>query len=326
MTSFFSLLISIVVSSTIFLCPSHSYEFSSTVTVDKSGKGQFKTIQEAINSVPTGNTKWVHIVVNPGVYNEKVTISSTREFIFLEGKGYSQTTISWDDHQATNVSATFSSLANNFVAKDISFMNSYNIKTKNTMKPALAIYIFGDKSAFYNCGFYGLQDTLYDDNGRHYFNSCYIEGAVDFIWGYGQSVYEGCKINSTAGQLSSPGFITAQGRESEQDKSGFVFIKGTIDGTGQVYLGRAYRAFSRVIFIEVTMSSVVLPLGWDAWKGAGKEGSLTNIEASCKGPGANSSKRATWTKIVKSDSADLQQFTTQKFIDQDGWLAKTRFL
>lgn len=58
------------------------------------------------------------------------------------------------------------------------------------MKPALAAMISGDKSAFYGCAFSGLQDTLLDDNGRHYFKLCTIEGAMDFIFGTGQSIYE----------------------------------------------------------------------------------------------------------------------------------------
>lgn len=58
--------------------------------------------------------------------------------------------------------------------------------------PALAARIYGDKSAFYGCGFIGYQDTLWDALGRHYFNNCYIEGSVDFIFGDGQSYYEVC--------------------------------------------------------------------------------------------------------------------------------------
>jgi len=58
------------------------------------------------------------------------------------------------------------------------------------MKPAVAAMISGDRSSFYGVGFYGLQDTLWDDKGRHYFNCCAIEGAMDFIFGAGQSLYE----------------------------------------------------------------------------------------------------------------------------------------
>ncbi|KAE9617180.1 putative pectinesterase [Lupinus albus] len=37
----------------------------------------------------------------------------------------------------------------------------------------------------------GFQDTLLDSDGRHYFKNCYIQGEVYFIFGRGQSYYEG---------------------------------------------------------------------------------------------------------------------------------------
>ncbi|KAL5996471.1 hypothetical protein ACLOJK_026551 [Asimina triloba] len=48
----------------------------------------------------------------------------------------------------------------------------------------------GDKNSFYNCSFLGLQDTLWDNQGRHFFAGCYVEGAVDFIFVARQSIYE----------------------------------------------------------------------------------------------------------------------------------------
>jgi hypothetical protein len=55
---------------------------------------------------------------------------------------------------------------------------------------ATALYISGDMGAFYGCGFLGAQDTLYDHNGRHYFEQCYIQGSIDFIYGDGKSLYK----------------------------------------------------------------------------------------------------------------------------------------
>lgn len=49
--------------------------------------------------------------------------------------------------------------------------------------------ISGDKAAFYNCKFYGFQDTVCDDAGNHFFKDCYIEGTFDFIFGSGTSMY-----------------------------------------------------------------------------------------------------------------------------------------
>lgn len=54
---------------------------------------------------------------------------------------------------------------------------------------AAALRIGGDASVFYNCKFYGYQDTIFDYKGRHLFKDCYIEGTVDFIFGSAKSVY-----------------------------------------------------------------------------------------------------------------------------------------
>jgi pectin methylesterase-like acyl-CoA thioesterase len=55
---------------------------------------------------------------------------------------------------------------------------------------AVALRIAGDRAAFYGCGFYGAQDTLNDDHGRHYFVECFIQGSIDFIFGSARSLYE----------------------------------------------------------------------------------------------------------------------------------------
>ena len=63
-----------------------------------------------------------------------------------------------------------------------------DVGEKITWAPAALVN--ADKASFYECGFVGIQDTLTDLQGRHYFYNCYIEGAVDFIWGFGQSLYQ----------------------------------------------------------------------------------------------------------------------------------------
>lgn len=54
----------------------------------------------------------------------------------------------------------------------------------------IALRIGGDQAAFYGCGFYGAQDTLNDDRGRHYFKECFIQGSIDFIFGNARSLYQ----------------------------------------------------------------------------------------------------------------------------------------
>ena len=70
-------------------------------------------------------------------------------------------------------------------------------------------------------------------------------------------------MTAESGYLS--GSITAQNRKDPRDGGGFVFVGCRIMGTGEVYLGRAWGAYSRVVFISTYMSDIVVPDGWDDW-------------------------------------------------------------
>ncbi|XVF72764.1 hypothetical protein PTKIN_Ptkin12aG0146600 [Pterospermum kingtungense] len=298
-----------------------------TITVDLSGKGHFKSVQSAIDSIPFDSNKWKHILISPGNFREKVTIPYNKPCIFLEGAGSKLTSIEWGDHMDTSESATFTSSPDNIVAKGITFKNDYNIPSgpdgKNKVRPALAARIYGDKSAFYDCGFIGLQDTLWDVEGRHYFKDCYIEGAIDFIFGRGQTIYETCQINLNVGSYAPEypcGYITAQARNSSDDPSVFVFKSCVFKGTGKAYLGRAYGAYSSVIIHNSVLSVSIIPDGWDAWTYVRHEGNLMYAEANCKGPGADTSKRVPWMKILSA--AQLNHYLDISYIDKEGWMAK----
>uniref|UniRef100_A0A2K2C6N9 pectinesterase n=1 Tax=Populus trichocarpa TaxID=3694 RepID=A0A2K2C6N9_POPTR len=90
------------------------------------------------------------------------------------------------------------------------------VRSMTFVVPAVAAMVTGDKTAFYQCGFAGVQNTLLDDGGRHYFKRCSIQGAVDFIFVSGQSIYEDCSIQALGG------FIPAQGRTNPNDANGFL--------------------------------------------------------------------------------------------------------
>ncbi|KAG8369673.1 hypothetical protein BUALT_Bualt14G0038200 [Buddleja alternifolia] len=286
------------------LCP--------TIFVDQSGGGNFRTIQAAIDSVPSNNNR------------EKVTIPFDKPFIYLKGAGRRNTIVDWDDHGSIATSATFTSQADNIIAKSLTFKNSYNYPLNGSgkpMRPALAAMIEGDKSVFYRCGFVGLQDTLWDVQGRHYFKFCKIQGAVDFIFGSGQSLYERCTISVEAGALKNgcPGYITAQGRSEANETNGFVFKDCNIIGNGKTYLGRPWRDYARVIFYNTSMSDIVVPQGWDPWFSIGHEYKLTFDEIDCNGLGSNTSRRVNWAN--KLSGIELRQLTSSSFIDNEGWLS-----
>ncbi|KAJ4850938.1 hypothetical protein Tsubulata_030363 [Turnera subulata] len=293
-----------------------------TITVDKSGKGNFTTIQAALDSVPARGNKWIRIQISPGKYREKVSIPGNKPCIFLDGGDRSVTSIEWDDHKDSATSPTFTSNADNIVLKGITFKNNFNLEVstaRSTWQQAVAARIRGDKTIIHQCAFYGVQDTFWDEIGRHYIVDSYIEGSLDFIFGKSQSIYENCTISINVEKLA-PGteaFITAQKRELLTPINGFVFKNSKFTGKGKAWLGRAWGPYSTVIIVDSFMDVNVAPAGWDVWDQAGHEKDFTYVESNNKGPGADASKRRLEKNLT---AAELSKFTTMAFIDGDKWL------
>ncbi|CAK8561000.1 unnamed protein product [Lathyrus sativus] len=293
------------------------------ISVSHSGKAGFKTIQSAIDSVPEGNSQWIHIQISSGVYKEQVLIPKNKPCIYLEGAGSQSTRIEWGSHE----NATFDIKASNTAAKGITFTNTLNnpvLSNAINVIPAIAAKVHADKCAFYSCSFLGVQDTLNDDDGRHYYNNCYIQGSIDFIYGNGQSLFEASTIyfsNGKSGQHRD-GVITAQYRDSPKDPSGFVFKNCNIKGTRgcKTELGRAMGAYARVIIANSYLSDAVRPEGWSQRTYVGHESKLTFVEEGCTGPGADKSKRVKWMKSMSGH--ELDKFLSLSFIDKEGWISK----
>ncbi|XP_059654412.1 probable pectinesterase 29 [Cornus florida] len=297
-----------------------------TIYVDASGYGNFKTIQSAIDSIPSNNSEWICIYIKAGEYREQVTIPKDKPFIYLKGEGKRKTSVVWDAHGSITTSATFTSEADNIVAKSITFRNSYNNPptSNNQVLVAVAAWILGDKSAFYRCGFLGFQDTLWDHQGRHYFKLCTIEGSVDFIFGAGQSIYERSSLSVISrSENGGIGVITAQGRASKDEPSGFIFKNCNVFGSIQTYLGRPWRDYARVVFYNSTFSDIVAPEGWDIWNSGGRENQIMFAEHGSKGLGSNNTGRVAWE--MKLDQKTLSTLTSMKFIDNEGWMSAQPF-
>ncbi|KAL4027970.1 hypothetical protein IC575_011160 [Cucumis melo] len=137
----------------------------------------------------------------------------------------------------------------------------------------------------------------------------------------GDIYYQGCSI-SVVGEallpLGSTSFITAQGRTDPNDANGFVFKECNVFGSGSAYLGRPWRAYSRVIFHNSNFSNIINPNGWDPWHFVGYENQLTYAENDCYGPGSDISRRVSWEK--KLSPKDIRKLTSMSFIDVEGWI------
>ncbi|PKA64169.1 putative pectinesterase 68 [Apostasia shenzhenica] len=297
------------------------------VVVDANGSGDFLSVQEAVDSVPENNTMQVILQINPGHYVEKVVVPASKPFITFQGSGKDLTVIEWHDRASdrgpngqqlrTYHTASVTVLSNYFVARNISFRNSAPAPLPGMEGwQAAAFRISGDKAYFFDCGFYGAQDTLCDDSGRHYFKDCYIEGSIDFIFGNGRSMYKNCWLHSIANRFGS---IAAQDRHSPCEQTGFAFVDCRVTGTGKLYVGRAMGQYSRIVFAYTYFEDVVAPGGWDDWDHNGtKKKTVFFGVYRCWGPGADSVRRASWARELDDDEA--RPFLVKSFVNGRHWL------
>lgn len=295
------------------------------ITVSQDGDGDFSTINEAIATIPTYNSRRVVVMIKPGVYREKIHIPRTMWFVTFVGDEANPPTITGNDTASvtgkdgirlnTFQSATVAVDANYFIAINIKFQNTAVHNVGSRGEQAVALRISGTKAAFYNCSFLGAQDTLYDHKGLHYFHNCFIQGSVDFIFGYGRSFYENCELNSIGKKVA---WLTAQKRSNSSLASGFSFKNCKVTGSGLVYLGRAWGDYSRVVFSYTFMDAVVLPQGWSDWGDQKRDTRVFYGEYKCSGPGANFTRRVRWERILTDEEA--KPFIDTYYVDADTWL------
>lgn len=78
-------------------------------------------------------------------------------------------------------------------------------------------------------------------------------------------LWQNCELHAMAEDSMISGSLTAQKRSSTNEDTGFVFIDCKITGTGHVYLGRAWGAYSRTVYITTYMENIIIPEGWHDW-------------------------------------------------------------
>ncbi|KAK2385388.1 putative pectinesterase [Trifolium repens] len=294
----------------------------------KSGKGGFSSIQAAIDSLPFINLVRVVIKVHAGVYTEKVSIPAFKSFITIEGAGADKTIVQWGDTAqtpnpsakgqtlGTYGSATFAVNSPYFIAKNITFKNTAPIPAPGAVgKQGVALRISADNAMFLGCKFLGAQDTLYDHIGRHYYKDCYIEGSVDFIFGNALSLFEGCHVHAIA---QNTGALTAQGRSSLLEDTGFSFVHCKVTGSGALYLGRAWGPFSRVVFAYTYMDNIIIPKGWYNWGDPNREMTVFYGQYKCTGAGASYAGRVSWSRELTDEEA--KPFISLSYIDGSEWI------
>lgn len=292
------------------------------VIVAADGSGQYKSVQEAISAAPMrtdpATPRWV-IFVRAGTYNERIYVQRERGNIHVIGEDRDRTII------ACNLNANLPGPDGKIIGTfrtptlqvDGDGMLWENLTIANTAGPvgqALALRADGDRLEFRRCRFLGWQDTLLVNRGRHYFEHCYIEGHVDFIFGGATAYFDRCHIHALR-----DGYLTAASTPKDT-AHGYVFADCRITGADGVktYLGRPWRSFARTVFLRTEMSAAVRPEGWHNWGKPDAEQTTFYAEFGSTGPGANEAARVKWARpLTATEAAAL---TPAKVLaGHDGW-------
>ncbi len=244
------------------------------------GSGDYLTIQEAVDAAPASATEPYLIFVKAGKYYEHLAISKPYMHIIGQGRDvvdiyYNQLSGDTDNPEAVEPNAKPNSgmdgasvlvTAANVMFEGVSLSNSWGRDFK-VGPQALALRSNCDRFIINKVGLHSYQDTWLTtstDNYRHYAKDSYITGAVDFIYGKGNVLFENdtLDINRKDG-----GYITAA-EHSATTTWGYAFVNNYITSTTfdpasvSVYFGRPWHNNPQVVFINTTTAVNIYPEGW----------------------------------------------------------------
>ncbi|MDI9865646.1 pectinesterase family protein [Flectobacillus sp. DC10W] len=295
-----------------------TYPTKFTVALD--GSGDFKSIQEAIMAFRDHSQQRVVLFIKNGTYHEKVTIPANKPNLHLIGESREGVVITNGDYSGKTYSngqkdavgktqfSTYNSYTLLVDAPDIILENLTIVNSAGRVGQAVALHVEGDRFVCKNCTLLGNQDTLYAarEGTRQYYVNCQIEGTTDYLFGKAIVVFQSCILKSL-----SDSYITAAATPDYQPY-GFVFFdcKLTADSTAKkVFLGRPWRPACKTVFIRTEMGSHILPIGWNNWGNSANEKTVLYAEYQSTGEGANSTKRATWSRQLSKK--ELRNYTLE---------------
>lgn len=244
----------------------NAQKINGKIVVSLNGKGDFKSIQGAINSLSDSSTVVRIIFIRNGIYKEKIYLEKNN--IILEGENREKTIITqsisrdeWRcEHNEDWGVATMNVDGNDITFKNLSIVNNYgfeNTKDRTIFCPSDTTSIAKQKVIrqnshqmalrtmnatrlkAINCRFRAYAgDTVSPwntDNGMFYFKDCIMEGGVDFYCPRGWAYAEGCTFITHTGDAA----IWHDGSKHQDSKT--VLVNCSFEGYDGFKLGRYHR-------------------------------------------------------------------------------------
>ncbi|KAH5375559.1 pectinesterase [Parastagonospora nodorum] len=319
------------------------------VSVDGAHNAAFSSLTAALASLPKDSTNQT-IFMYPGSYNEQVPSVNRPGAVRIigyttgnPGQSYKTNQVTITYSRGLSVSplpvghsnaetATFATASSRISLYNINMINTDNLDGLQSSYVTLAASIYGNDIAFYGCSFDGWQDTLLTGAtaGYQYYESCYIGGAIDFIWGYSKAYFKGCTI----GAKRKSSCVTAHNRASSTAVGGYIFDQclftaapgATDDLTNSVYLGRPYSQYALVVVKNSYLDKTIVPAGWKIWSATDpRTGGVTFAEFNNSGPSnwennAAARQNFGFATLLTSDTYSLSSvMDSTEWIDMTYW-------
>ncbi|GKT45889.1 putative pentatricopeptide repeat-containing protein [Colletotrichum spaethianum] len=317
------------------------------VAADGSIPGAFTNLTAALASLPSDTSSQV-IFMYPGTYNEQVpSINRPGPIMIIgytsdaPGKSYKNNQVTITQARGLSVSpapvghsdaetATIATASSQISWYNIDLVNRDNLDGAIASYVTLAASIYGDKIGFYGCSFVGWQDTLLTGAtaGTQYYESCYIDGAIDFIWGYSKAYFKGCTIAAKRAKSA----MTAHSRSSLSSIGGYIFDQclfteaptATVDLKGMVYLGRPYSQYALVVVKNSYLSDVIQPAGWKTWSASDpRTDHVTFAEYNNTGPGNWENNIAARQAFQNCTLLTSDEYPLSKVMPSTDWIDMT---
>ncbi|MBR0559561.1 pectinesterase family protein [Neokomagataea anthophila] len=245
------------------------------------GAGQpYTHIQDALDAAPENAT----ILIAPGLYHEVIHISTPG--LQVQGEGSTPADVRIESSQSadqtggTSHSATVFAEADKITLSNLTITNRFHDDHPDITQGAQAVALSatGDRQSFLSLHLVSYQDTLFAGShgcnlhsscspARQYYQDDVIDGAVDFIFGDARAYFEHCILHGIARPTVT---ITAQGRTFPEHLSGYVFHNCSTQADPAVQhisLGRPWRDYASVAYIDCTLDPRVVPSGFTEWQG-----------------------------------------------------------
>jgi pectinesterase len=157
------------------------------LVVAADGSGDFKTIQDAVASIPKTNTERVVVLIKNGTYKEKIRVDAS--CVTLRGQSRKGTRIEFpqlDEDFNKKPDLIGRAVINLNQANDFVLENLTAENTAGVIGPhAFTLLGTGDRAVVVNCDVlsHGADTVSFwrGDRGRCYQANCRLEGSVDFV-------------------------------------------------------------------------------------------------------------------------------------------------